>query len=219
MAEAAGRVSKETDPLVLLAMAAASRFTAQGHVCVDPAYLSKTPVVTASGEVIEGVKWPDAERWLSALKKSAMVAICATHAPLVMDQTGRFYLARYWQYQQRLLFQLRQRFFSPAVSVDPALLEKGLERLFPAEKEPRESDAQRLSVETSVRRHLTVVTGGPGTGKTYTVVKMLMLILEQALFAGYGSPGIFFGGADRKSGGTSKGIDIIRQGGLSQIRR
>ena len=184
MARAVGRIAEENDPLVVLAMAVASRFTAQGHVCVDLAYLSKSPVIAASGERIEGAEWPDATRWLEALQQSPMVTTCSTEAPLVLDRAGRLYLARYWQYQQRLLFQLRQRSFGRVEGVDPAVLEKGLARLFPQNEEGGGPDAQRDAAETSVRRYLTVVTGGPGTGKTYTVVKMLMLILDQGLSAG-----------------------------------
>jgi exodeoxyribonuclease V alpha subunit len=204
MAEAAGRVSKETDSLVLLAMAVASRFTSQGHVCVDLAHLSQTPVVAESGEAIQGVKWPDAEHWLSALKKSPLVAICAAHAPLVIDQSGRLYLARYWQYQQRLLFQLRQRSFSPVEAVDSTLLEKGLDHLFPVEKDEVEPNGQRLAAQTSVRRQLTVVSGGPGTGKTYTVVKILMLIIAQALSAGSKLPSILLAAPTGKAAARLK---------------
>ncbi len=219
MAEAAGRVSKETDPLVLLAMAVVNRFTSQGHVCVDLTHLSRAPIVTESGEAIEGVRWPDAKRWLSALRKSPLVAICATHAPLVIDQSGRLYLSRYWQYQQRLLFQLRQRAFSSVEAVNSALLEEGLERLFPMEKDEKELNAQRFAAETSVRRYLTVVSGGPGTGKTYTVVKMLMLIIDQALSVGQKLPRVLLAAPTGKAAARLKESILIAKNAMADLKR
>ena len=206
MAMTAGRVAGEADPLVLLAMATASRFTSQGHVCVDLLKLSKTPIEPDSGEGVEGAIWPDAEKWILALRKSVLVSDDEPHAPLVLDTAGRLYLARYWQYQQRLVSQLRERSVLLAEGLDERLLKRGLNHLFP--EEPNRADAQRLAAETSVRRCLTVVSGGPGTGKTHTVVKMLLLIIDQALAAGKKNLRIELSAPHGKGRSPFKGIDF-----------
>ncbi len=135
-------------------------------------------------------------------------------SPLVLDDAGRVYLRRYWSYQMRLAGQLRKRASAPALPVDKAKLLVGLDRYFPTTAAPSESvpadgsgqatfdfmqastesepavalDRQRLAAAVALEQRLTVISGGPGTGKTATVVKILALAIEQALEAGNEEP-------------------------------
>ena len=207
-----GRLARVEDPLVLLGAAAVSRFTAQGHVCLDLSRLAGRPVVNAVGERIGQGSWPPAEPWRAALCDSPMVARSDISCPLVIDGGGRLYLARYWQYQQRLLFQLRARASELVAGVDRTLLSRDLARLFPPDDGLSPVDCQRRAAEISVLRHLTVVSGGPGTGKTFTVVKMLALIISQSLAAGGPMPRIFLAAptgkaAARLKAAISDGVD------------
>lgn len=183
-----GRLAGETDPRVLLAAASVSRETAQGHVCVELGSLAGKPVVARNGEAIPGCFWPRKTAWMKALKQSPLVAEQSISAPLVLDPGDRLYMARYWQYQQRLVFQLRRRAQGRVDGINEPLLARGLDRLFPPNVEIGGPDMQRQAAEKSVRHHLTVVSGGPGTGKTTTVVRILALIIEQALAAGARPP-------------------------------
>jgi exodeoxyribonuclease V alpha subunit len=185
-----GRMANETDPLVLLAAAIVSRETARGQICVDLEMLAELPVLTLTGEAVSGLRWPGKKVWMTALSKSPLVAQSAATAPLVRDAAGRLYMARYWDYQQRLVVQLRQRAIGIVETVQDDLLAKGLYRLFPPAASPHTIDLQRVAAEKSVRRYLTVISGGPGTGKTTTVVRILALIIEQALAAGDSPPRI-----------------------------
>ena len=180
-ARSVGRIAGEGDPVALLAAALASRYTGQGHVCVDLKRMAGSPVVTAGGEAVSGFRWPDLDVWMRSLSRSPLVVASATTAPVVLDRGDRLYLARYWQYQQRLLFQLRQRSAWPVEDVNLPLLTRGLDRLFPRAFSDTAPDHQRLAAQTSVMRHFTIVAGGPGTGNTHTVVYILLLIIEQAL--------------------------------------
>lgn len=185
-----GRLAGETDSLVLLAAAVVSRETARGQICVDLGMLADSPVLTLTGEWVSGLRWPEKTIWIKALGKSTLVAAGTATAPLVRDATGRLYMARYWDYQQRLVAQLQKRALETVDTVNKDLLADGLERFFPPAIPPLAIDLQREAAEKSVHRKLTVISGGPGTGKTTTVVRILALIIEQALAAGDPPPRI-----------------------------
>jgi exodeoxyribonuclease V alpha subunit len=189
-AKALGRMAGETDPLVLLAAAIVSRETARGQICVDLRILAELPVTTLAGEAISELRWPGKVEWMKALDKSSLVAESTATAPLVRDPSGRLYMARYWDYQQRLVAQLRERALGRIETIKEDLLAEGLCRFFPPALPPLTMDLQRVAAEKSVRRYLTVISGGPGTGKTTTVVRILALIIEQALAAGNAPPRI-----------------------------
>jgi exodeoxyribonuclease V alpha subunit len=189
-AETLCRLVDETDPLVRLAAAVVSRETARGQICVDLGILAGLPVISQTGEAVSGLRWPEKALWMKALRQSVLVVESAATAPLVLDSAGRLYMARYWDYQQRLVTQLRQRALKKVDTVAEDLLARGLDRLFPPASPPLSMDLQRLAAEKSVRRYLTVISGGPGTGKTTTVVRILALIIEQALAAGDAPPRI-----------------------------
>jgi exodeoxyribonuclease V alpha subunit len=151
------RLAGGDDPALALAASAASRATATGDVCVDLAHYAS----------------PDFD--LNALRASPMVGRPGDFRPLVLDERGRLYLYRYWDYERRLAENLLER-ASDAADVDEALLRRGLERHF-----PDAADAgQKLAAAMAVLRRLCVISGGPGTGKTTTVVRILALLAEQA---------------------------------------
>ena len=186
---ASERLREAPRPEVLLAAALASRQMTEGHVCVD---LARPPAARdAAGEPIADVRWPAPTPWIAALRTSALVSLAAPdggipQAPLVLDSAGRIYLQRFWCHQQELARALRERARVSFTARDPKRLRAELVRLFP------DADAvfpwQRAAALTAARRGLTVVTGGPGTGKTATVVRMLALLVGEALAAGERAP-------------------------------
>ncbi len=93
--------------------------------------------------------------------------------PLVVDG-DRLYLHRYWRYEKRLaarICALAELSGSP-----PAELEHILDRYFPPN--PAGKDWQREAARGAVSQWFSIISGGPGTGKTTTVVKILALLLE-----------------------------------------
>lgn len=96
--------------------------------------------------------------------------------PLV--QVGqRLYLYRYWLYEQQVAQKLLTRHRDSAV--DSQWLTGALDRLFGAVNE--QTDWQRVAAAVALNNPLSVISGGPGTGKTTTVVKMLALWLENRI--------------------------------------
>jgi exodeoxyribonuclease V alpha subunit len=184
-AHALERLSGERRPEVLLAAALVSRQVAERHVCLD---LDRPPsLVDEEGRPLVDRAWPDAPVWLARLRSSDLVDQGAASPareprPLVLDGRHRLYLRRYWDHQRQLASEVLHRAREARSDVDLAVLQEGLGRLFdsPAGRAP---DWQRVAALTAVVRSFCVISGGPGTGKTFTVAKILALIAEQALAA------------------------------------
>jgi exodeoxyribonuclease V alpha subunit len=178
-------------PLAALGIAVTSRAVRAGHVCVDLPALGGAPVRTDEGAVVEGLTYPDAPAWRAALAACPVVGPPESGQPVVMDAADRLYLRRFWSWQCALSRALSVRARAGGDPVDGALLRAGLDRLFPSGPPDGESvDWQRIAAQLAVLRRFCVVSGGPGTGKTSTVVKMLALLVEQALAAGRTPPAV-----------------------------
>lgn len=132
-----------------------SAWRGAGHTCVPLAELGGPPIATK-------------------LRATAVVGEPGEFKPLILDAAGRVYLQRYWAYETELAASIRTRLVD--AEYDAALLAAGLKRLFPKAKK---SDLQRGAAEVAVRKQFAVITGGPGTGKTYTAAHVLALLAEQ----------------------------------------
>lgn len=93
--------------------------------------------------------------------------------PLVLDGT-RLYLRRYWQFERRIAEQIRQR-TQMVVDLDAVQARNWLERLFPGGTQPG-PDWQKIACAFAMTRGFTLITGGPGTGKTYTAARLMVLL-------------------------------------------
>lgn len=164
-----GRLAASAEPALLLASALVSNRTGQGHVCL--------PLRTLAGRELGGWRAPHLGDWLDALRATPVVGWPGEFTPLVLDRQGRLYLHRYWRYERDLAAALSSR-AALAAAVDETALEDGIRRLFGPP--PAEPDGQRLAAALALLRRLCIITGGPGTGKTTTVVRILALLLEQA---------------------------------------
>lgn len=99
--------------------------------------------------------------------------------PLVIDESDRLYLYRYWEYEQNLAAVIRERAAAPCFPIDRHLLAAGMGRLFPPVPGAG-VDWQKIAAVAALTKQFCIISGGPGTGKTSTVVKILALLLEQA---------------------------------------
>ncbi len=179
-----------------LAIALASQQVRTGHVCVA-LDVAPTMIELAGEGRLEGEAnawtWPAPDVWRGALESSGLVEAGEALAPdrspelpLVLGRAGRLYLSRYYEHERRLAASLLER-AAAAEDVDEAALEEGLDRIFGSVR-PDDPDMQRRAGEVAIRRRLCVVTGGPGTGKTSTVARVLVLAVEQALARGLAVP-------------------------------
>jgi len=196
------RLDPSTPDEVLAAAALASLAVVQGHAAFDIA----NPRLLVDADL----PWPEAETWTTALRASPFAATpdspedTACAAPLVLERSpegqGLLYLRRYREYERRLALQLRriaaQRIDGKIESVAPLFAQ-----LFPSpftgeggaqrrERESQADDHQAHAAALALRRALLLVTGGPGTGKTTTIARLLALRIAQARHAGIATPRI-----------------------------
>lgn len=155
--------------LLASAVRAASTAEGQGHSCawlVDP--------VTDVGF--------DAEA-LSALRDQPWVGDGQRFTPFVLDAQNRFYLWRNWQHESKLAAAIRQRCRDRTLPIPAGTLATDLATLF-AGAPSGADDWQRAAVAALGGTRFFVLTGGPGTGKTTTVMRMLLMLLRHAKAAG-----------------------------------
>ena len=170
-ATAIARLWAETDEKVHLAAALAVRGTRFGHVCIDVANQREALVVEGQPpEVVEGLPWPDPVEWTSAVRGSPMVGDGRGEEPLVQVD-GRLYLERYFRYEERLFDLIEARALAPDAGLDPEV-QTALDHLLPPLGDGG-PNFQHAAAASALAGRLTVIAGGPGTGKTYTVAKML----------------------------------------------
>lgn len=189
----------QADPLVLLAAALTSHQLGHGHVCLDLFETLKAPDFALSlppeGDLHTGAMLLpsqllhdlDGAHWCHALACSPLVALAvdgsdaAQSRPLVLSGK-RLYLRRYWTYERRIDRALRLRL----ANVEPAAadLPQRLNRLFDQPAPDGVIDWQKLACALATRGAFSIVTGGPGTGKTTTVVRLLALLQAPAVESG-----------------------------------
>ncbi len=153
-------LAKETDERVALAVALLVRGLRSGSVCIELASI-------ASAVGVEDVPWPEPEGWLATVRASALLG----EPPVLHLYDDRLlYLDRYWREEKQVCDDLLALRVSGPIGDAPAF-----ERLFPTGFEE-----QREAAEIALAQAVTVLTGGPGTGKTTTVARLLALLAEQA---------------------------------------
>ena len=170
-----GSLARESDEAVLLAAAMAVRAVRLGAVCVDLQALRQVSVEDVD---VAALPWPEHGALVDALRRSPLVAGSAAGPlrPLRLVDTDRgelLYLDRYWRQEQTIRQVLDDR-AKTRPPYDAELLAAGLNARFGAAP-----DRQRIAAALAVTRWTSIVAGGPGTGKTYTVARILLLLKEQ----------------------------------------
>jgi exodeoxyribonuclease V alpha subunit len=160
-------LSGESDDRVTLAVALLVRALRSGSVCV------RLEEVRAQVGLAE-LPWPNTDDWMAAIRASPLLG-SATVVRLCGDL---LYLDRYWREEVQVCRDLVALLASRPAPEMPAL-----RRLFPAGY-----DEQREAAEIALSQAVTVLTGGPGTGKTTTVARLLALLAEQAQLSGSPRP-------------------------------
>ncbi len=161
----------EDQPLVELAVALAVRAVRGGSVCVDL-------TTVADDSLLPDLPWPTIQEWLAALAATSLTEVSDGGATVLRLLDDRLlYLDRYWREEEQVCVDLLARPASITLLPEAAAaLEAGLGRVFPSEG----YDEQRAAARIALSQSTTVLTGGPGTGKTTTVAALLALLVEQA---------------------------------------
>jgi exodeoxyribonuclease V alpha subunit len=189
VARTLGQLAGVDDDEVLLAVASAVRAPRLGHVFVDLAVAQgnvmvedhDVPLPRPSTAMVEDhappLPWPLPATW--AAKVAACEQLVASddsqRRPLRLNGT-RLYLDRYWREESALAAALTSLAQMPLRQLELGDLKAGVTRLFP---DPEDA-LQRAAAACVALRGLSVIAGGPGTGKTTTVARAVALIFEEA---------------------------------------
>jgi exodeoxyribonuclease V alpha subunit len=138
--------------LVEATAALLSRSVRQGHICLD---LSNPLLRTGSAEKLE---LPGAEEWRKQLSGSPAFGSPKALTPIVIAGS-RIYLRRYWEYEQALAVTVKDRAQRNAAH-------------------KKQEATQVTAIDGALKNYFTIVSGGPGTGKTTTVLKILERFLQ-----------------------------------------
>ncbi|WP_447924455.1 exodeoxyribonuclease V subunit alpha [Georgenia muralis] len=172
-----GGLTGETDERVLLAVGLAVRGVRAGSVCVS--LEDRAALADADQEVaVDDLPWPERDGWVRAIEASRLVAVGldGDDGRPVRWAGDRLYLDRYWRHELLVRRAVDARLGAGVLDVDGAALAAAVGRLFPARDDAR----QRLAAAAAALGRFTVLTGGPGTGKTTTVARMVAVLQEVA---------------------------------------
>ena len=190
-------------PVLLVSAAVLAQMEGRGHTCLPLRLLVTQPDEVLAWPAVAqnelNALWQTLPAaladWLAALRASSLVRTAAWSPgadatqdepdrgqPLVLGGTETeplLYLRRYWLHERQVAAEVLHR-TAASQQVDEALARRWLDSLFdaPASDAPVASqvDWQKLACAVALRASLTVITGGPGTGKTYTAARLLALL-------------------------------------------
>ncbi len=206
--EEASTHGEPLSPLLLLAVALCSHQNGHGHLCLDLAHCLSEPDRALLLPPEHGAQAPvvtpamllariDIRRWMAACDDSRVCQSLSDHqqaslsaeTPLVLvaqAQNARLYLMRLWRYETQLRQAVQQR-TATILPVNDDVLRTALQQVFPSQHNPAYAQAadpllrcdwQKIACALATRRQMAIITGGPGTGKTTTVIKLLYVLQQ-----------------------------------------
>ncbi len=199
--------AEDASPVLLLAAALVSHQLGRGHSCLDlvatvldpESVLSLPPgddhpyeqgwdshkergnTLVLPSQLIAELS---VDRWLAELTHPFLIGTGQDTTPLVLDQT-RVYLRRYWQFERSVSRAIAQRVAQPAIEAPDELMRLTLASLFPESSRRTGPHWQKIACALAARRTFSVITGGPGTGKTTTVLRLLVLLQSMTIEQGH----------------------------------
>ncbi len=179
-------IAKETNQIVALTAALVSKNSRNGHICLDINQMANESILHSDfsfdlsgfdkSSDLKQLKFPEKNSWIKALKTSKVVGD-NTNFPLVLDSNKKLYLAKYFNYQERIVKNLLQRINYKSPDIDTSSLKNELNNHFNnldsySSVQKQGVLKQRKAVQKALQKHFLIISGGPGTGKTYITDKI-----------------------------------------------
>ena len=165
----------DIDGLLAYSAALVSESNQSGHVCIDLSQFSGLPLFDSdqpdTGDIPQGI---EPGEWVTRLLQSPCVETAGGSAPLLVEDL-RLYLNRFWFYEEQVARKINLR-LDIDIDIDEAALAAQLQTLF---TDGAADSDQKIATALAACKALSVISGGPGTGKTTTVIKILSLLLSQ----------------------------------------
>ncbi len=173
------RLNGDKNPLLFLATALVSSQTRAGHICLDLNLLEEQNFLNEKiGDQMGRLPKFTLPELLNTLRQASVAGKPGTVKPLIYDDKKRLYLKRYWDYQDKLAqFVIKRAALPMPKKGNSQQIIARLDAYFPAKTDA--IDWQKMSAATAVLKQFCIIAGGPGTGKTHTVGKILAVLLEQ----------------------------------------
>lgn len=177
-----GGAAATTD--VCLAAALASNITTgEKHICLDLAAAADTPVLSLfpdyPGSIPEPLcrtKTPGVQEWVEKISACPVIGVPGEYKPLIIDE-NRLYLYRFWWYERELARLIKRKLAADRVLYDTNVLKKSVDTYFADATE--QECWQKIAAFAAAANNFCVISGKPGAGKTYTVARILAILLEQ----------------------------------------
>ncbi len=171
-----GRAASVEPELYLIILLLSSRL-AQGDVCLEINTIAGRDLsyFVEGGEITGTVIIPGVERIKSLLEQSGIAGGEDELLPLILDARDRVYFQKYHMFERTLALSIKGM-ASPGTALQfTADSEEMFSRLFPLNN--KETDWQGVAALTALNSAFSVISGGPGTGKTTTVIRILALLI------------------------------------------
>ncbi len=156
-----------------LLVALVSRALSAGHVCLDLERVSGRSEIAAEGGESAVVDLPELDEWHEIIANTSMIGRGDGDLPLVVEG-DRVYTRRYWHLESKLGDLLAGR----CTAIEPAMTAAEASAVVTRLYERGADDRQRVAAVVALHRRLTVITGGPGTGKTHATARLLVVLAE-----------------------------------------
>lgn len=160
------RLDKTGDDVIAQSAALLSEAVSQGHVCLNLAQVSDHALTDLPEHLSD---------WISRLKQSNVVGQPDDYVPLILTDEGLLYLYRHWQDEQDVAKAIRQRCQPISITKQQQMQQDFADWTNDIEG----IDWQKVSVYMALTRQFSVISGGPGTGKTTIVLHLLKMLFKQ----------------------------------------
>lgn len=168
---------EDENPILLFVFAYLSAQTGAGHVCLPLNIIQKDQLFDGRQkefalEIWQKMGKPSAKKIVEELTHCHCVNQSRDDPsfPIILDNEY-LYLQRMWSYEEKVAQFFRRE--QAIVDIDENELIKVLNQLFPATKENQETNWQKVAASVAITSPISIISGGPGTGKTTTVAKIL----------------------------------------------
>ncbi len=175
-------MSEQDEQQLVLWLLLASGQVAQGHICLDIAAALQTPAsLLPSSQQAYGAAYEQLRRWLRYEQGSDPVSLLLRHPQLIGEEAPfvlrgqRLYLRRFARLEQLIAQRIASRMALDA-TLDRDALRQAIDNWFGSA--PTAIDWQRQACAMAASRAFAVITGGPGTGKTTTVVRLVGVLCQ-----------------------------------------
>lgn len=174
------KIFKEKDPIVIASCAFISKAVSSGHICID----LKSVHQKSSLFFNEPVLFPSLEKWISSLQTSRLVSY-SRKTPLVLINNCYLYMSRYYDLEQRLIQNISFRLTQSDTAGNAIKPDDVLKSFYPEINDYNQPQIE--AVKHAVNNPLTIISGGPGTGKTF-VTAIIKKILSSGNIKGISKP-------------------------------